>query len=86
MTYFKIIAKKDCPFCIKARLLLMEKGVQFEFTDLDCSPVLLQGYKSQYQQGTVPIVVLKDLDNSNEFFIGGFTDLVEYFKNRPEDK
>jgi glutaredoxin len=81
MKYYKIIAKKDCYFCLKARLLLMEHAENFEFCDLDQSPELLLAYKAKYNHTTVPMILCKDTESRYEKFIGGFSDLVEFFYN-----
>lgn len=82
MTYFKIIAKKDCVFCLKARILLMERGENFEFCDVDNSPELLQAHKANYKHSTVPMILMKDTGSKYEKFIGGFSELVELFRTR----
>jgi glutaredoxin len=82
MRYYKVIAKKDCPFCIKTALLLRERREQFEFCDLDCSPDLLKEYKRYYNQSTVPIIILIDEEKGSRMVIGGFSDLVDYFHRK----
>ena len=82
MRYYKVIAKKDCPFCIKTALLLRERKQQFEFCDLDCSADLLREYKRRYNQNTVPIIILIDEGVGSIMVIGGFSDLVDYFHRK----
>ena len=80
MTYFKVVAKKDCPYCIKAKLLLMERDQQFEFCTIDCSPELWEAYKGNHDHKTVPMIFLKDTGSKYERLIGGFDDLVNFFR------
>ncbi len=51
------------------------------FCCLDQSDSLLKFLKKKYQWDTVPMIIQKDTDTNDEVFIGGFTDLVEHFKN-----
>lgn len=80
MRYFKIICWTECPFCIKAKNLLIEKGEQFEYCSVDHSRDLLEFYKTIYNHKTVPMIVLRD--GANETFIGGYTELVKYFESK----
>lgn len=54
MKYFKIICWSECPFCIRAKNLLIEKNEQFEYCSVDHSPELLDYYKTIYNHNTVP--------------------------------
>jgi len=76
MKYFKIIAWGECPFCIKAKALLIENNLQFEYCVVDHAPELLKYYKSNYDYKTVPIIVF--VEDEGEEFIGGYTDLRRY--------
>ena len=35
MDYYKVICWTECPFCLKAKNLLMEKNKQFEYCSID---------------------------------------------------
>ena len=82
MNYFKIIAWGECPFCVKAKALLLQEGYEIEYVVLDHAPELLKFYKSIYNMTTVPIVVYCGETVEDEKVIGGYTDLVEYFKSK----
>ena len=84
MKYFKIIAWSECPFCIKAKTALLEKGYEFEYLVMDHAPERLKFYKSIYSMGTVPIVLALNEDFEVEKTIGGYTDLAEFLKGRTE--
>ena len=79
MRHFKIICWTECPYCLKAKNLLIQKGEQFEYCSVDHSPELLQYYKTSYNNKTVPIVVLKE-EGVNDKLIGGYTELVAHYE------
>lgn len=78
MRYFQIYAWTECPFCIHAKELLIEREEQFMFCCLDSSDALLLYLKKKYNWNTVPMIIEKNTDNNEEKFIGGFTDLSAY--------
>ena len=55
MEYYKIICWSECPFCLRDKTLLLDKGLQFEYCSIDHSRKLLDYYKKIYKQDTVPI-------------------------------
>ena len=75
MDYYKVICWTECPFCLKAKNLLMEKSKQFEYCSIDHSRELLDYYKLIYNHDTVPMIVKLNTENDNEEFIGGYTEL-----------
>lgn len=80
MKYFKIYAWSECPFCIKAKAALLDRGYEFEYLVMDHAPERLKFYKSIYNMRTVPIVLLVDEGLENEKTIGGYTDLAEFLE------
>lgn len=80
MKYYKIICWSECPFCLKAKGLLIEKGLQFEYCSVDHSRKLLDYYKKVYKHDTVPMVIELDAGAEDEKFIGGFTELEKYLE------
>jgi glutaredoxin 3 len=76
--YYKIYAWVECPFCIKAKQLLIERGEQFMFCCLDESPELLEHLKQKYDWLTVPLIIKVDTLTKEEEFIGGCSDLIKY--------
>lgn len=77
--YFMVLAWGECPFCVKTKALLLQKGYEFEYIILDHAPSLLKNYKSIYDNETVPIIVYHNVKDGYEKVIGGYTDLVQYF-------
>tara|TARA_B100000282_G_scaffold285686_1_gene251473 strand:+ start:242 stop:490 length:249 start_codon:yes stop_codon:yes gene_type:complete len=80
MEYYKIICWSECPFCLKAKGLLIDKGEQFEYCSVDHSAKLLNYYKKIYNHNTVPMVVKLNTESDNEKFIGGFSELKKLFE------
>jgi glutaredoxin 3 len=79
MKHFKIVCWSECPFCLKAKNLLIEKNMQFEYCSVDHSPELLSHYKTIYNHNTVPIVIVKE-EGVDDKLIGGYTELVKFFE------
>lgn len=79
MKYYTIYAWGECPFCVKAKALLIERGCEVQYVILDHASELLAHYKSIYDMRTVPIVRFVDEDLQIEKTIGGYTDLVRHF-------
>ena len=77
MKYYKIICWTECPYCLKAKNLLIQENLPFEYSSVDHSRDLLEHYKTIYNHKTVPMIVLKE-DGLDDKFIGGYTELVEH--------
>lgn len=86
MKYYEIYAWTECPFCVHAKELLIEKGKQFMFCCLDQSDALLAFLKKKYNWETVPMIIEKNTDSNKERFIGGFTDLKAYLGEESDGK
>ncbi len=77
--YYKIYVWSDCPYCVKAKELLLKHNKQFMFCCLDESKELLTYVKQKYNWLTVPMIVRVYLPTGEEEFIGGFSDLQKHF-------
>ena len=84
MVYYKIICWNECPFCLKAKVELIEKKLPFEYCSVDHSNRMLDYYKSIYKHNTVPMIVEIN-EAGDEKFIGGYSDLIEYFEQADFD-
>lgn len=80
MKYFKIICWTECPFCIKAKNMLINNDMPFEYSSVDHSRELLNHYKTIYNHKTVPMIILKE-DGLDDKFIGGYTELVKFLES-----
>lgn len=78
LKYYHVYAKATCPWCVEAINLLHETGNEFVLTLVENSAEFYHGVKKRYDHQTVPMVVEIDI-NGKENFIGGYTDLKEYF-------
>ena len=78
MKYYKIICWSECPFCLRAKTLMIENGLRFEYCSVDHSNDVLNFYKTKYNHDTVPMVVKIDTEANDEQFIGGYTELKEF--------
>ena len=58
-----------CPFCVRAKELLDQRGVAYEEHVMDGKDAELNEVKRKYDHGTVPIVLL------DGEYVGGFTEL-----------
>lgn len=58
-----------CPFCVRAKAFLAEKGLEYTEHVMDSKPTELAEAKKKYGHPTVPIVVIDDL------LVGGYTEL-----------
>jgi len=74
---YKMYTKDDCPWCIKAKRLLMDCGIQFEELKLgkDYQREELKALLPESLPLTVPQVFVYNKR------IGGFEDLQEYVEN-----
>ena len=83
--YFMILAWGECPYCVKAKALLLQEGYEFEYIILDHAPSLLSNYKSIYDSKTVPIIVYHNVEQGYEKVVGGYTDLVKYLEEKVDE-
>jgi glutaredoxin 3 len=63
---------KKCPFCIKAKQLLSDRGLTFKEIDVEKSPDRKAEMIKRSGRKTVPQIFI------NGVHVGGYTDLVEY--------
>ena len=82
--YYKIYAWEKCPYCVKAKSLLVSKKKQFVFCCLDESKDLLEHLKEKYDWLTVPLIIRVDMQKKEEEFIGGCSDLIKYMEKLNE--
>lgn len=65
-----VYSKEHCPYCVQAKRLLTQKGVQFEEIHVDQDPKKLEEMLAKSNgQRTVPQIFIGD------HHVGGFTDL-----------
>jgi glutaredoxin len=74
-----LFTSPDCIFCKKALDLLMERSEHYKVVEFqEGQQEVLNDIKQAYTWKTVPMIFYR-LKNTIQF-IGGYTDLVEYFE------
>lgn len=64
-----VYSKVPCPYCVRAKSFLEEKGIEFDSIDLTDRPEEIERIKNETGWRTVPIIMI------NGKLIGGYTDL-----------
>tara|TARA_R110002074_G_scaffold54608_2_gene136032 strand:+ start:1576 stop:1863 length:288 start_codon:yes stop_codon:yes gene_type:complete len=85
MKHYKIICWNECPFCLRAKMEMIQRKLPFEYCSVDHSNTMLDYYKSIYKHGTVPMIIEINQFTGQEKFIGGYSDLIEYFEQKDID-
>tara|TARA_B100000424_G_scaffold268419_1_gene263168 strand:+ start:2526 stop:2819 length:294 start_codon:yes stop_codon:yes gene_type:complete len=75
---YHIISTMTCPWCDRAKELLEKKGADFYVDDFSEKPELLSEMKVKMNYKTVPMI-WEISDTGRRKFIGGYSDLVQYF-------
>jgi glutaredoxin len=73
-SFYYIVGRNSCPFCVKAKELLENKSINCYFRDLESERDLLMEYCKKFDWNTVPMVFFVHDDEQYEF-VGGFNDL-----------
>jgi glutaredoxin 3 len=60
-----------CPYCVRAKMLLQRKGIDYEERRIEGSRELMREMLERSQRRTVPQIFIDD------FHVGGFDDLAE---------
>mgnify|MGYP003656445899 CR=1 FL=1 len=84
MSRYIVFYKSTCPFCVKAKELLEEKGCEYSLIEVggSASSPWTQ-VKEAFRWQTVPMILEAESDVVFHF-IGGYTDLVEYLQVEEE--
>ena len=69
-------SKDSCPFCVQAKGLLKQKGIEFEERNVSKDWTREQLLEAVPNARTVPQIFI------NEVLVGGFTELREYLKEK----
>jgi len=60
-----------CPYCVRAKTLLLRKGVEYEELNIDQDMSLMEEMMERSQRRTVPQIFIDD------FHVGGYDDMAE---------
>ena len=74
---FVIYGVTDCPHCLRAQALCMEKDVDYAWVMMDWSKDYREWIKATYNWSTYPIIARLDFESGDEDLIGGFDELSE---------
>lgn len=80
MIAYEVYGITDCPACLRACALLMEKDIQYVFMESDFSPAYRTALKKQWAWNTFPIIVeisISDDYNLSSNLVGGYEELVK---------
>lgn len=74
---YMIYGVSDCPHCLRAQALCMEKDVDYAWVMMDWSKEYREYIKGSWKWKTYPIITKMcfDEDGSEEFIVGGFDEL-----------
>ena len=72
---YEIYGVTDCPHCLRAQALCMEKDVDYAWVMMDWSKDYREKVKKEFGWETYPIIVKIDFDSLEEKLIGGFNEL-----------
>lgn len=72
-----IYVKQGCPYCVRAKKLLEEKGFQYKEIDVIKNPDLFSKIKSEYNVRTVPQIFIADEDGNYIYHIAGSDKLID---------
>lgn len=72
-----VYSKSDCPYCVKAKNLLTQKG--FDYTEVVIGQdILREDFVSTFpEQKTVPLIMIDGVK------VGGYDKLTEWFNAQP---
>ena len=74
---YMIYGVSDCPYCLRAQALCMEKDVDYTWVMMDWSKEYQEYIKGSWKWKTYPVITRMsfDEDGSEEFIVGGFDEL-----------
>ena len=81
MTVYIIYGISDCPACLQAQALLMDREIEYVFVNTDFSKTYRNSMKEEFEWKTLPIIV-KVTPYADEL-IGGYDDLIYTLGRNP---
>ena len=82
MKFYIVHGITDCPACLRACALLMERDREYVFVEADFSKTYREMIKQKFDWTTFPVIVM--ICNSKEELVGGYDDLV-YILDKEQD-
>jgi len=71
---YLIYGISDCPACLHAQAVLMERDLEYVFIEMDFSPTYRESIKKELKWSTFPIIMMASQDG--EELLGGYEDLI----------
>ena len=78
----RLYTKDNCPFCTNAKTLLTNKGIEYSEIKIGRDVTREEFMEALPAAKTVPQIYLTV--SGSEFLVGGFIELVAYFKANPD--
>ena len=72
---FVIYGVTDCPHCLRAQALCMEKDADYTWVMMDWSKEYRELVKGTFNWTTYPIITKLDYKSGDENLVGGFDEL-----------
>jgi len=72
---YMIYGVTDCPHCLRAQALCMEKDVDYAWVMMDWSSTYRDHIKEKFSWATYPIITKLDYQSGDENLVGGFDEL-----------
>ena len=72
---YTIYGVTDCPHCLRAQALCMDKGVEYVWVMMDWSKDFREWQKGTFNWTTYPIITKLDFQSGDEDLVGGFDEL-----------
>ena len=72
---YMIYGVSDCPHCLRAQALCMEKDVDYVWVMMDWSKEYRELIKGTFNWTTYPIITKLDYQSGDEELVGGFDEL-----------
>ncbi len=82
MTYI-VYGISDCPACLRACALLMDKDKEYAFVNTDFSPAYRQHVKETFNWKTMPVIV--EWSGIDQQLIGGYDQLLAQLSWGPKE-
>jgi len=80
MKYYMVYGITDCPSCLRAAALLMERDEEYVVIEADFSKTYRQHIRHQLNWPTFPIVVL--VEGQKNIVIGGYAEIEKHLAGR----
>ena len=80
--HYTLWIKSKCPYCVMAKDELFARCLNYTLYIMDDKEEHLGTIKKVFNHSTVPIITVQKLNE--EHLIGGYTDLMDWFKNEDD--